>query len=75
MLCGSITTEYVPDVDNCKARVLPVVPKYVGAKRVDPSGRMSETLAELQQDGPMVTFVSLRVIFCSAAPPNVARAF
>jgi len=55
--------------------VTAIVPIRVGATRFDPSGLEIETLVEQQEEVPMVTPLSLRLILCPAAPVNVSLAF
>ena len=49
--------------------------QVVGATRFDPSGLEIDTLVEQQEEVPMVTPLSLRLILCPAAPVNVSLAF
>ena len=52
-----------------------IVPIKVGATRFDPSGLEIETLVEQQEEVPMVTPLSRRLILCPAAPLKVSFAF
>ena len=49
------------------------MPKLVGETSVAPSGRSTETLAELQHDVPIVTPVSFSVTVRPAVPENVLQ--
>ena len=53
----------------------PFVPKLVAATSVVPSGFVTETLAEVQHEVPIVTLESRMLMRLPATPSNTSRAF